>query len=40
MSGVSDTSQETVRAALRALGEAYANEMAEGVGFDPSSGAE
>ncbi len=38
--GVGDTPQEAVRAALRALGEPYANEMAEGVGFDPSSGTE
>jgi hypothetical protein len=32
--GVGDTLQEAARAALRALGEPYASEMAEGVNPD------
>ena len=36
--GVGDTPQEAVKAALRALGEPYATEMAEGVNSERSPG--
>ena len=36
--GVGDTPQEAVRAALKALGEPYASEMAEGVDSERSPG--
>ena len=36
--GVGDTPQEAVRAALKALGEPYASEMAEGAAIASDSG--
>ena len=35
--GVGDTPQEAVKAALRALGEPYASEMAAGASVEPDS---